>query len=866
MSQDRSQLFYVDSTTVANAATVYFKSFTCYFKGKPSLENNKSGIFAPKAYLYIVDTQNLKPYIDPLKTYTPITLQYAEITTSADGSIPTIFEVADQKLALQTNKWYAAILHFDGNEDFYVWDNVKGDVFVGSSNTSSGSTAKYVGPLYALASGPAASPISANTVWNPIDGAAMKFSIDVARYSLGGILISNSSTQSTGNSLLVINGNTFQVFCPSYPAEYVTFDRKRSSTASILYGDKVYQDQKYYPGNKAIPATCGVSSLSPIVTANTNYILSNGSNFSFKNLFDIGGNPEYIVLTSLNHDGPGEHIVNVRRVVQHFSNTLGILLDEPPSFTNTNAYFFKAPVASLFSVSRNYVDGTYKDLAILMNSNANGTVRFVNNYIDSATVSNGGSGYANSDYVVVTGFESVGAEVSGGYDAIANVVTNGNGSITALYFSNSGAGFVNSSAITYSIKNANNASSSGTNANLSFVVDSVLKTESSGGTTNFKGCDIINLDFAQLLPVINVTSPPGTQYKTTFRTCYYKKKSSNTISGYAYYIDANAATLDIDATNAKTLNFHDSSNTPVLPSRSNQFSIRYANGAVANSLAIGDFYSNAAIFAFTFNSNNDYVIASLANDTVQSFYDKYNINNDYTGEEGNFGNAVSKHISTKVSLSTDQFAEDMIAYLTAYRPSTTDFKVYSRMYNSHDPDAFDDKDWTLLEQIDGIGVYSVLTNQADMKEYTYNLRAYPNSAWTDAGTVTTSLGNNVIVGSGTNFSNLVSNDLVKIYSPFFSNADYMVAVVSSVTNSSQLVLTSPVTNNSMTGSGFKIDKIAFPHQVFNDIQNDNVATYYNSNMVKFTTYDTFQMKVVLLSPDTHIVPKADDLEVVAVSA
>lgn len=864
MSQDQAQLFYVDSSTVANAATVNFKRFTCYFKAKPDSINNKSGITYPKVYLYIIDTVNLKPYSDPLKNYTPITLQYAEITTSADGSIPTIFEMPDQNLSLQTDKWYAALLHFDGNEDFYLWDNIKGDVFVGSSNTSSGSTAKYVGGLFSLATGPNAAPLSSNAIWNPISGAALKFSVDVARYSYDGALI--GTDENSGNSLIISSGNTLQVYSPSFPVEYVTYDRKNSVTDTILYGDLVYQHQRFWPGNNPNFATCGVDANSPIITANTNYILSNGANFSFKQVFDIGGNPEYIILTSLDHNGPGNHLVNIRRVIQHFGNNQGILIDVPPSFTNNNAYFYKSPVASLYSVSRNYVDGSYKDLMILMNSNANASCRFVNNCIYSTSIANGGSGYSNSDYVVVSGYEAVGAEVSGGYNAVANIATNGNGSITALYFANLGAGFVNTSAMTFAVKNANNVNSSGINANLVFTVDAQLKTESSGGKTYFRGCSIINMDFAQLLPVVDVTAPSGTQYTTQFRTSYYRTKSSNTLSGYAYYISPNASIIDVDATNEKTINFHEVTNTPVLPSRSNQFCIRYSNGAVANSSAVGNFYSNAAVFKFTFNSNNDYVIASLKNDTAESIFDKYNINNDYTGEEGNFGNAVSKHISSKVTLENDQFAEDMLAYLTAFRPSTTDFKVYSRMYNSHDSDAFDDKDWTLLEQIDGIGVYSILSNQSDMKEYTYNLCAYPNTAWTDSGSITTQLNSSVIVGSGTNFSNLVVNDLVRIYSPFFSNTNYMVAVVNSVVNTSQITIKDQVTNNSLVGAGFKLDKIAYKNQVFNDIQNDNVATYFNSNMVKFTTYDTFQMKIVFLSPDSHIVPKADDLEVEAVTA
>lgn len=868
MSQDLSQVFYVDSAIVKSASKVFLNSVTLFFRAKPDIQNNKSGIYAPGAHLYVVPAINNIPEIDPLTTYPMSNMAYGQIVDSADASIPTVFAFGSQ-VPLDTDSYYAFILKFDGAEDFYLWTNVKGYDYLGTQTPSSGATAKYVGPLYGYISSNASlsnTQSYLDTNWKPIDGTTLKFSIDVARYSYDNILISNSSTNSVGNSLVVVSNNSIQIKSPSYPTEYVYFDRKRSNINNVLFGDTVYQDQPYYPGNKATPATCSVTAGVPVIMANTNYLLSNGSNFSFSRMFDYAGLPEYIVVTSLNHDGAGLHRVDVKMVTQSYNNNQGIICDSALSFSNSNAYFFKSPVGRLNSMSRIYSDGNYNDLVIIKDSNANATCRFVNNCINAVSINAGGSGYANSDYVTVSGYEDNGAAVSGGYVAVANISTNSTGGIATLYFGNTGAGFVNTAAITYTIKNANNTTSAGTGANLTFTSDSVIKTQSTGGNVAFYGSKIINLDFGQMMPVADIEVPSGVQYSLSFTTPYYQIYSANTLSGKEYYIDANAASLAYDVTNYKTLSLHNNTRTPILPSRSNQFSIRYANGSVANTSTVGQYFSNSSILNVTVASNNDFVIGHLSKDSIDTYYDKYNINNDYTGEEGNYGNAVSKAVSVKVNLQTDQFAEDMLVYLTAFRPSTTDFKVYSRMYNSHDPDAFDDKDWTLLEQVDGIGVYSILSNQSDMKEYTYNLVAYPNNAWVDTGTVTTQLGNNVIVGSGTHFANLNVNDLVKIYSPLFPNSNYMISVVNAVTNNTQLTLSDTVSNNSMTGAGFKITKIGYPHQVFNDIQNDNVATYYNNSMTKFTTFDTFQMKIVFLSPDNHIVPKIDDIEVDAVSA
>ena len=869
MSSDLGQLFFIDPAIVENSATVYLSKVKLFFSAKPDITNNKSGIYAPGAHLFVCETNNNVPSIDPMESYPTVGVGYGAIVDSSDASIFTEFTFNERPL-LNTDAWYAFIVKFDGNEDFYLWENIKGNFYVNTQNISGGSTAKYVGPLYGYISSNSQASNTASYLqdnWKPVDGTVLKFEVDVARFAYSNVLIANSSTNSTGNSVTVISNNTVQITAPSIPSEYISFDFTRSNINNVLYGDYVYQDRPYHPGKVATPATCSVTNGVPVILANTSYVLPNGTNFSFKQMYSPALlNPEYIVVTSLNHYGSGQHAVNVRRIQAYFNDTQGLMVTEPLTFTNTNAYFFKSPIGRLSSVSRNYIDGTWVDLAILNNSNANNNCRFVNNCINAASINAGGTGYANTDYVVVSGYEDVGAELSGGYSANLGLSTNSTGGIIALYLGNTGAGFTNTQNITYTVKNANNVNSAGSGSNLAFTVDAVLKTESSGGAISFYGSKVINVDFAQALPDVDLTVVSGIQYGMQFMAPYYMVPSSNTLSAKAYYLNPNSAVFPVDVQNQKTINFHDLTNMPVIPSRSNQFSIRYANGAVPDSNAIGMYYSNAAVYSFLVQTNNDFTMLKLSTSKFDSYYDKYNINNDYTGEEGNFGNAVSKDISTKVTLQNDQFAEDLIAYITGWRPSTTDFKVYGKVYNSHDSDAFDDKDWSLLEQVDGIGVYSILTNQSDMKQYTYNLPAYPNSAWTDAGSVTTQLSSNVIVGSGTNFSNLAQNDLVKIYQPLFPNGDYMIAVVSSVTNTSQLTLTDPVTNVSMTGSGFKIDKIAYPHQAFNDVQNDNVATYFNSNMAKFTTFDTFSMKTVYLSPFNHIVPKMDDLSVVATSA
>jgi hypothetical protein len=205
-------------------------------------------------------------------------------------------------------------------------------------------------------------------------------------------------------------------------------------------------------------------------------------------------------------------------------------------------------------------------------------------------------------------------------------------------------------------------------------------------------------------------------------------------------------------------------------------------------------------------------------------------------------------------------------YLTAYRPAGTDIQIYARIHNSHDLEVFDDKQWTRLECVDGNKLYSSGSDPTDMIELTYNFQASPNTDVIVSNSVTSTLNGSIITGSNTTFSNsFIENDMIKLYQPLFPN-NYIVGIIDTVSNNTQIVLKSPIANNGVVGSGLVLERLEYPLQAFNNITNDNVVRYYNSSRVEFDTFNTFQIKVVLLSNDDHIIPKIDDVKSVAVSS
>ena len=274
-------------------------------------------------------------------------------------------------------------------------------------------------------------------------------------------------------------------------------------------------------------------------------------------------------------------------------------------------------------------------------------------------------------------------------------------------------------------------------------------------------------------------------------------------------------------------------------------------------------------------SNAELYTAPAIQDTVIDMYVVQNvISNTYTTTDANTTTidseiagpylAESRHITTKASFANNRFAEDVRVFMTAYRPIGTDIKVYARVHNSADPEAFDDKSWTPLDYDENIGKYSSKDDQNDFIEYQLGLPQYSDTANTLPGTFTSAFGSNSLSSSANAFSYVVAGSVVKLYNPLIPE-DYIVDVVSSATNTA-IVLENSISNNNVVGSGFKVDRLKYYNIAFNNITNDNVSRYYNSSLVAFDKFDAMQIKIVFLSDSSYIAPRIDKIQVIGVSA
>ena len=926
-----AQTFFLDPDIVKGAKKVGISAIDLYFKSKPRATGNKSGIENPGVTVYITETDPDKtPDVEPIyygrNNFNPSRVGYAHIEASSDASRPTRFEF-DKVVEVETGKEYAFLIRFDGNEDFDLWTSVQNDLLLGTNKKSPGPSGKYTGNLYtALSYKPGDNDTSAAKIkpqWKFLSDTDLKFKVYVARYAINGVLVGNSTLASTlsvdttvrggskGANNVTIKHDSDSVkfhLSPSY-YEYVIYDKKNSKP-QVKGGEYVYQNTVFQPGGSATPVTISVVAGNNRITANS--LWPNGQAFNWNSIYGSSNTTEYIVIVSLNDNEAGERRTDIREVQSIESNTV-LLVEEDMNFSNSAAYFIKSPVARVdfLDQSKSYdlnfkVDGkqkkkTTQDLLVLKKSNANATHRFVNNTINSISVSASGGGYTNSDVLFIYGFENS-AKVKRGYPAIANIVANATGNITAVYLSNVGAGFVNTANVHYIMANSstysavtNNSSntSAGSGATFSITEGTVLRAEFDGDDRKggyFSNCDIVNIEFSDVVASARINNPAGTEFKVSKHTPYFMVQDPSTYLGVAYYVNDDDNDNKFDLKLFK-LNKIATKNTPVIPSRSNEFVIVSANTGEAN-ISAPKPGSNVTINAI---SNNDFVCIQPEDITIS--YSRFNINDDYSGEHTNYGNADSKHITKKITFENERFAEDLVVYLTAYRPYNTDIKVYARIHNSNDSEAFDDKDWTLLE-LQSDKIYSSSADINDYVELSYGFKRHPNTMLRIDGTVNVADNTTVnVIGSGTSFStnaiaNLQVNDLIKIYTPLFPN-NYAVCVVSAVANDTQFSITKPIKGtsigNDITGDGLvvhllgrngnsTVTEIGYPQQAFNNLLNQNVVRYYTSSMMEYDTYDSFQLKVVLLADIDQVatfdnansiptnIPRVDDIRAVGVTS
>ncbi len=869
-----AQVFYVDPTTVDGARTCDISSIDIYFKYRPDLILNRQSGAQPGINIFIAETMYGIPRItrdSGIFTGATARLTLSEIQSSSDATVPSTFRFSTP-VTIETDKEYCFVMEYEMLADFVPWTSVQGEILTGTTTISPGPSDQVIGRYFDF-NGVFTADDNTNLDeflknWRPKLDTSIKFEVKTARYSHSGTPVgANGSIDDDDifrpNQSAIITSNTsginFNVNFGSY--EFITFNENKSNKAAFVGAQWAYQNTVFYPGgwnnsNSYIQLTTVTGNNR--ITANTQ--LPNGNIFQWSNIFPADNFQNMLLLTDDTNK-------NVRRVSSIISNTV-LQLDEPVTFSNTDSKFMLTPIGRVDSFNKASPFGVEDAILMLANSNANSSLRFVNNTITSTTITAGGSGYHNNDLVYVTGFEDVANVVTGGYIAVANLVTNSTGGITSIHFSNLGCGFVNTAAMVTVFANGTSGNQTGNTANgtgatFGYTVGADIRTEY--GNNLFRECVVQNLDIGELIPFHQISVPPGVGYTLKLETNYIKKANSSVLSGEAFYVNDGTTNnqLDVVLYDSNALEFQ--AETPAIPSKSNEYHLLYEDGTAndklpASNAASDDTQSIRLITDST--ANSDYATIRMQQPFIQ--FSKYVVNNDATNEHTDSGNAYAKGLSKVFDFA--RTSEDLRVYLTAYKPANTDIKVYARIFKNEDPEAFDDKNWTELELKEGVGLVSSQADPLDYVELGYGFYQIPQARTLLNGTVTVASGDATITGADTDFvTDLAAGDLVYMYQPLFVE-NHLIVAVDSVTNTTSFEMDTTTANASILAEGMEIMKITYPEQAFNNKQNSNVVRYYNGSSSKFDGYESVAIKIVFLSDSPHRIPRVDDMRATGVSA
>lgn len=859
MSIKIAQTFYIDKTVVRGAAHVTIDSIDLYFRNKPRNRNNRSGITEPGVSVYVCPVKD-----DDVPDLTRIfetglaRQEYNSIVASRDASIKTKFKF-NNPLVLETNKSYAIAVAFDGNEEYRLWTVREGDTLVGTNTRTSGSNAQNVGKFYQYT--------RAGGTWRALPNVDLKFSIFACRYG--------ANTAS----------NTYVI--PSSSVEYIMYNRYHPKT---LRRDKLKMGEMAFQETPVIYGTVSVNAQSTTIKSSNNInfstlfpapAVSSGRALTFD---PVLGQHQYIVLRNGSTQTVDADVVRILSVV---SNT-ELLLERLPTFTNNSASFSVTACGEVDNHTRHFFTGRWfhwtdkifkrwkcrkADLVRLNHSNANSTIRFTNNNVESITINSGGTGYSNSDVVTVypildanTANSEHIAYIEEYANAVANVITNGSGTITGLSITNAGWGLTSNVAISIT-------TSGGSAANLE--VDTGCTIRGSESNAHLSDCVVVSMPVHRTFPRIMVERNHHHDWKIIqhYPFHFYPDKEhrilqANTCFKKEVHDYKNSRVIDLVNNDNRIL---------CLPSHSHVMRkgancvIQLANGAIHTTRV-----KSPSIVEIPVTSNNEFTIPAVVQTQVYNY--TYIINDDITGETKGNGNALARHISNKVTFAKDRDAEDIVVYCDVYKPAGTNLHVYARLHNRSDQEAFDDKDWTKLEIKSDNGSYiSSLTDEKDIVELTFGLPTSPPSVNAIAGYATCTEDQANVAGIDTAWStDLKVNDVVKVYSELFPE-NYMISVVRSIANNTSITLDDNVTNPSLAASNCKLDligrpndgtnaEIGNPFQAFVYTPNSSVCRYYDSSMSKMDAYNTFQIKLVLTSNNESIVPKVWNTRAVGVSA
>lgn len=245
------------------------------------------------------------------------------------------------------------------------------------------------------------------------------------------------------------------------------------------------------------------------------------------------------------------------------------------------------------------------------------------------------------------------------------------------------------------------------------------------------------------------------------------------------------------------------------------------------------------VFAANASAVTGATSGASANVTTVTYFDE-------TKENGYYG--ASRYISKNVILADKQDAEDLNCYLTAYRPTGTQFFVYGKFLNGSDTDTFSNKDWSYMPEADiSIALFSSAINRDDTVELQFGL---PTTVQIDTAYGTSSNTSTNVTVADTSF--YTANTFVYIADK--TSAKFNVRKIASIANNTTLTLSSNVSFTSSNVSVGTIPNLQSQSGAFLYANNNGIVRYVTGSDVVYDSYKTFAIKIVPVSNNSILVP------------
>jgi len=364
-----------------------------------------------------------------------------------------------------------------------------------------------------------------------------------------------------------------------------------------------------------------------------------------------------------------------------------------------------------------------------------------------------------------------------------------------------------------------------------FSTSRVLVGTQSGATALIS--HVVDINASTLHPILYQTSIQGTTVTYSANTTAFN------------YTDVDYPSLSISSVNYLT------NNQIIIASKTNEI----------------NFYSGAKSFTLNANLTTSSALSSPSIDASQltMLAGTSVIGPDASNEYTNYGTALAKSVSLPVTLGDGNDSEDIQVYLTAYRPSGTDIQVFVKLLNSADTDQFSNKYWTPLQMVGNTSSYSDSSNLEDWIEYQYGLPTDP-TVFKALDLVTTNNSTTITSTSGnTAWQSIFNNNqLLVVYSDSSSNpSSYEVHMISNVVSNTQITLSTPITMAN-TSSAI-IGSMSYPFAAYKNSLNQNIVRYYTADGSAHDSYIQYAVKIVLLSANTALPPKVQNMRALALS-